>query len=396
MPRSFSVSVAGLAATHPLDLARQLSDRQLLAAYFTALPRSRTPGVRPDLVHRHLALLVPLHASMRGWLPIPQAMLYGFIDREFDRWVSRRVVPADVVHALAGIGRRQRLVARDRFGSLTVCDAPTTHVQFQKELLDEEHAKWGAAPIERDRQLLASVEEEYDECDLILVASRFALRSFAAKGFPDHKLAVAPYGVDPEAFRPVGKSDDVFRMLFVGNLSIRKGLPYLLEAVSKLRWPNAELALRGGDTPESRDLLSRYKGTIPIVTIPPQPKSMLKHVFSNASVLVLPSIEDGFGLVIGQALACGTPVIASTHTGGPDLIEEGVNGFIVPPGDARALEAALTAAYEDQERLRAMGVEARRRVEADRGWGRYGDQVVAAFEQALFRRDHYARRLQAG
>jgi glycosyltransferase involved in cell wall biosynthesis len=109
-------------------------------------------------------------------------------------------------------------------------------------------------------------------------------------------------------------------------------------------------------------------------------------LYSDGSVLVLPSIEDGFGLVIGQALACGIPVIATTHTGGPDVLEEGVNGFIVPPGDVDALQGALTTAYENRETLAEMGREARRRVEQARGWGAYGDGVVAAFSQALQRR----------
>lgn len=383
MTKRVSVSVAGLTGTHPLDLARHLAARGSLAAYYTTVPASRTHGVPPYLVHRHLALLPVLYALMKGCTPISPYRLDRFIEREFDRWISRRVVPTDVAHALAGTGRHQRLAARARFGALTVCDSQTTHVRYQRALVDAEHAKWRVPPIDWSDERMASVQAEYEESDLILVPSRFVHQSFVTCGIPASKLAVVPYGVDTNQYRPMPRTDSVFRILFVGTLSIRKGLPYLLDAVSELRWRNAELALRGSQTYESAELLRRYRGTIPISLVPPRPRSQLKYLYSNASVLVLPSIEDAFGLVIGQALACGTPVITTTHTGGPDVIDSGVNGFIVSPGHSAALRDALTTAYEDPARLAAMGHEARRRVEQAHGWTDYGDGVMAAFDRAL-------------
>ena len=372
-----------MTATNPLDLARQLAARDLLAAYFTILSPARTPGVPPHLVHRHLALLLIVYAS-RGRLP------YRMIDREFDRWASRHLVQADVFHAPQGIGRRHRLLAKRRFGALAVCEALTSHVRNQQELVTAEHAKCGAAPVHWDENHIASIEEEYAESDLILTASRFSYNSFAARGVPASKLAVVPYGVDCDAFQPMPRTDSVFRILYVGTLSIRKGLHYLLEAVARLKWPDAELRLQGGMTAETAALLADYDGSIPLVVVPPRPRSRL--LYSGGSVLVLPSIEDGFGLVIGQALACGIPVIATTHSGGPDAIEDGVTGFVVPPGDADALRGALTTAYENRERLADMGLEARRRAERARGWDTYGDGVVAAFARALDARSTDGRR----
>ena len=379
----FTVSVAGLAGTHPLDLARQMSAHRVLAAYYTTLPRTRTSGVIAPVVRRHLALLAALYAFQRRWLPISEQRIGRLVEHEFDRWASRRAVASDVVHAVAGIGRRFRLAAKRRFGALTVCDSGTTHARFHQALLDEEHAAWKVPPVLWDQTRLASIEEEYGESDLIVAPSRFAYNSFVARGISPCKLALVPYGVDMDVYRPVGKRDQRFRILFVGALSLRKGLPYLLEAISMLKWRDAELVLRGGDTPESPALLERYRGAIPLTRVPPQPREQLKQLYSNASVVVLPSVEDGFGLVIGQALACGTPVIATTNTGGPDVIEDGANGLIIPPRDSRALADALTRLYEDPARLASMRNEARQRVECARGWGEYGDGMVSALAQAL-------------
>lgn len=367
----------------------------MLAAYYTVLPAARTRGVEPRLVRRHVALAFPVYASMRGWLPISAFQFDRLAERAFDRWAMRHYVPADVAHAVVGLGRRYRRMAKGRFGALSVCDATTSHIRGYQTLLAAEHRKWGV-PLEWDERTTAAVEEEYVESDLILAPSRFAYESFVAGGVPASKLALVPYGVDTDEFRPVPKRDETFRILFVGTLSLRKGLPYLLESVATLRWPNAELVLRGTESPETRTLLNSYRGTIPISLVPPQPRSTLKELYSSASVLVLPSIEDAFGIVIGQALACGTPVIATTHTGGPDVIDNGANGFIIPPADVAALRRALTDAYENRAMLTDMRGEARRRVEAARGWDTYGDGVVAALRQALDRRDRACLDRRAG
>lgn len=384
-PTSLSATVASMGIGHLLDLGRYLAARGMLAAYYTVMPASRTPGIPSDAVRRQLALGVALYANMRGWFPVSRRRVDLFLARALDRWASRHLVESSVAHAAQGLGYHTG-VARERFGALAVCEASTSHFRSLVRLLTAEHAKWGA-PFESHDHELAALEQEYAESDLIIVPSRFSYDSFRAAGLPASKLALVPYGFDLDAFQPVPRRDNVFRILFVGALTIRKGVPYLLEALAPLRWPDAELSLRGNDTPEIRELLSRYRGTIPITRVPVLPRSQLKELYSGASVLVLPSIEDAFGLVINQALACGTPVIATTHTGGPDVIEHGVNGFLVPPADSAALRNALTAAYEDRPMLARMGAEARRRVEQVRGWTTYGDRVVAAWRHALDARD---------
>jgi glycosyltransferase involved in cell wall biosynthesis len=383
LPPPFRATISGLAGTHPLDLARQFAARSVLAAYYTSLPVSRTPGVPSTLARRHLALLLPIHGLIHGWAPLSPQRLNRLIDHEFDRWASRRLVDADVTHAVAGLGLRQRRAAKKQFNALTVCDSGTTHVRAQQALQDAEHDRWGAEPVPWDGRSIAGIEQEYDESDLIVVPSRFAYQTFVNRGIPAQKVALVPYGVDADVYRPVPKMDQTFRILFVGTLSLRKGFPYLLDAVTALNWRDAELTLRGSETPESRRLLDAYRGATRISVVPPQPRGRLKELYSNASVLVLPSIEDGFGLVIGQALACGTPVIASTNTGGPDIIEDGKNGLIVPAGDSRALQDAMTRLRDDPTLLAGMRVEARNRVERARGWGEYGDRMVNAFVQAL-------------
>jgi glycosyltransferase involved in cell wall biosynthesis len=96
-------------------------------------------------------------------------------------------------------------------------------------------------------------------------------------------------------------------------------------------------------------------------------------MMSESHVLVLPSIEDGFGLVLSQALACGCPIVASTNTGGDDLITDGVEGFIVPARDVAALAARLQQLADDPALRRRMSEAALARVKHLGGWRQYGD-----------------------
>ena len=97
---------------------------------------------------------------------------------------------------------------------------------------------------------------------------------------------------------------------------------------------------------------------------------------SRSHVFVLPSIEDGFGMVLVEALACGCPVIGTTHTGLPDLVEEGREGFVVPIRDSLALADRMERLCQDPSRRQRMGAAALERVSQIGGWNDYGNSFV--------------------
>ena len=109
----------------------------------------------------------------------------------------------------------------------------------------------------------------------------------------------------------------------------------------------------------------------------------LSRTFSECDVLCLPSIEDGFGLVMAQAMACGLSVIHSSNTGGADLVRPDVDGFEVPIRDADALAARIELLYRERACARAMGEAARENVQAMGGWNDYGDHITAAYQRLV-------------
>jgi glycosyltransferase involved in cell wall biosynthesis len=194
-------------------------------------------------------------------------------------------------------------------------------------------------------------------------------------------MRLNPYGVDLAMFHREPKSDSTFRVLFVGTVSLQKGLPYLFEAIAGLGRPDVELLVIGALEAEMRPIIAKYEGTFRYLGAVVR-RELHKH-YSQASVLVLPSIQEGLALVQAQAMACGVPVIASENTGAADLFTDGVEGFIVPIRDARAIREKILTLYEDPARREQMGEAALARVRKIGGWDDYGDRAAKYYRAAL-------------
>jgi phosphatidylinositol alpha-mannosyltransferase len=196
---------------------------------------------------------------------------------------------------------------------------------------------------------------------------------------------VIPNGVDLAA-SPTGPkpASDELRLLFVGRPEERKGLPVLLRAFEALvEHVPARLAVIGAD----REELSRYL---------PDPDTA-RHIeplgrvsgaelwrrLHAADVLCAPSLAgESFGMILTEAFAAGTPVVASRIAGYADVVSDGEDGLLVPPADAQALGEALQRLYLDPERRRRMGEAARRGSERF-AWPRIAEQVEGVYEGAL-------------
>jgi glycosyltransferase involved in cell wall biosynthesis len=379
------VSVASfISGIHLFELARELDKLGALDSYYTAMPSFKVTGVTRSRVATHPAALLPHFVLELGRLQRFQSRINWATTEAFDRWLSRRQAPCDVFHVASSYGLRAMRRAKASHGSWTVCDRGSSHIRIQDQLLREEVARSGVQAPPTDPRFIAKEEQEYEEADAIFVPSTFARQSFLDAGIEPRKVVAIPIGIRLEEFFPVPKRDDTFRVLCVAMISLRKGTGYLLEAMSRLALPNSEVVLRGTVLPESRGILSPYEGQFKLQ--PPLPRSGMRDLYSQASVLVLPSIEDGFGQVIVQAMACGVPVIATTNTGGPDVITDGKDGFIVPIRDAGAIAERLEYLYRNPKARAEMGRAALETVRAWNGWGRYTSQVLSTYRQGVSRR----------
>jgi glycosyltransferase involved in cell wall biosynthesis len=311
---------------------------------------------------------------------VPKQIDWMVIDT-FGSWVSRRLEACDIFHSLSGYGLRAHRVARERYGALTVCDRGSSHILYQDGILAEEHSLWKIAYRPIDPRVVGRELQEYDECDIVTVPSSFAFQSFVEKGVAKEKLRLVPYGVDLSLFRPFPKRDKTFRVIYVGALSLQKGIPYLLQAVGPLRLPDFELWLIGGLDPEVKPFLEKCKGRFRHLGI--IPRTELFSYYSQGSVFVTASIQEGLAMVQAQAMACGLPVIATANTGAADLFTDGQEGFIVPIRDPVAIREKIICLYEHPDLRDAMAQAARERVQHLGGWEDYGNRMLAAYQDAL-------------
>jgi glycosyltransferase involved in cell wall biosynthesis len=365
---------------HHFALARELERRGHLQKIYSTWPMTRLKreGLPADRVETF------------PWIHTPETVLsrYGLLPRwlsddlgvwnavQFDEWTVRRIPPdTDALVAIAGAGLKTGRIVQQRGGRF-VCDRGSTHQRYQEQIVSAEYKRWGVDLPVSDIRDTVREEDIYEMADAITVPSTFAARSYVEMGISLEKLHVIPYGAalsktvsDGQRYSQ-GQSFDV---LFAGGVSLRKGVPYLLQAFANLKHPLKLLRLAGHVEPCMKQVLNKMP-LDRVEILGSVPRDQLTRLMLESDVLVLPSIEDGFGLVMAEAMASGCPVISSTNTGGGDLYTDGIEGFIVPIRDSEAIRERLLMLADDPELRSRMGEAALQRVSTLGGWSDYGDR----------------------
>jgi alpha-maltose-1-phosphate synthase len=370
---------------HHFDLARELEALGQLACIYSTYPRKRLmkEGVSPHLV-RTFPWVHTTQLLLGRAVPVPMSLhnLLGYANAlSFDKWLSRVLKPCDAYVALTGCavwsGKRAQ-----QLGAKYVCDRGSSHIRFQDQILAEEYRIWGVERPPSERDTIKRAETEYEQADAITVPSTFARKTFLEMGIPVEKVHQIPYGVRLERFRKtLDPASDSFDVLFAGTVSLRKGVPYLLEAFQRFKHPRKRLRLAGPVDSSMKGVFGRFDLTnVEVLGRQPQPR--LAELMSSSQVMVLPSIEEGLALVQGQALACGCPLISSLHSGGEDLFSDGVEGYLIPIRSADAILERLNQFADDPGLRERMSKAAQRRVKSLGGWKEYGS-AYSAFLQKL-------------
>jgi len=228
-------------------------------------------------------------------------------------------------------------------------------------------------------QLSSAEEIEHQRAGWIAVGSSFTRRTLVERGVPTEKIVITPLGIDLSLFRSVPRlnASRPMRFIFVGLLSAAKGVPLLLEAWRSLGKVNAELWLIGSASRHHERLIPTLPGLRAVGRVPHRE---LPSMLCQCDVLVLPSFFEGFGAVLLEALASGLPIIATDSTAAPDLIANGVEGYVIPTGNAEALRVAMSRFIDSPEKVALMSRAARRCAERY-SWDVYGDRWMDILRQ---------------
>ncbi|BAZ10111.1 group 1 glycosyl transferase [Calothrix sp. NIES-4071] len=246
--------------------------------------------------------------------------------------------------------------AKER-GIRCILDQTLADYSLVHELLLEEEKRWSGWSLipftvsKADVQLREREHHEQDMADNIICGSSFVKNSLIIRGVDPNKISVIPFGrvkdekegKNQHKIISIGsKSQEKLKILFVGSVGLRKGIPYLLEALRQIKGKIlfdckivGSIEIKAEYIAEYSDV-SSFTGRLP--------RSQIKDLYIWADVFVLPSLCEGSAMVTYEALSLGVPIITTYNSG--SVVRDGVDGYIVPIRDAKAIAQQLLKIYE--------------------------------------------------
>jgi glycosyltransferase involved in cell wall biosynthesis len=342
-------------------------------AFVSSNAQERIPVVKVKALGKTGRLLKYLGAKdSSGLLHFLESIL-------FDIWAAVQLPQAEVFHGWLSMCHATIRKAK-QLGMVTVVECASPHPTVFAQLADEEYGIWGVSrklPGWNRRRVLA----EISAADYITTPSAFARSSHIAVGVPNHKILEIEFGSDHGESTPATisrQSAHPFRVVFVGRLTVLKGLPYLLEAWQRLGWHDAELWMVGSMEPDFRVLRKRWANLRGVKWH--GYTSQVAGIWPQCDVCVFPSIIEGSALVTYEAMSHGLPVITTPNAG--SVIRDGVEGFIIPIRDVGAICDRLHQLRNDPDLRTGMGRAGQDRVR-EFTWANYGKRLVECYARII-------------
>jgi glycosyltransferase involved in cell wall biosynthesis len=366
--------------------AMKISSRAIPSATRRRLLGRSKMGLPSDrVIVRPFAELLYVASCRLPWLRRYASRVLEWRNDHFDELagrIVRQIEPSAVVcYNSCALKTFQQAQS---FGALRILDQSIGHLSSGLDLLREEAERSPEFAederIDVPQRLIERCEQEISLADMILAGSEYVKTTLVAHGVLPSRIRVVPYGVDVARFvapRAQKRTRKGLRLLFVGQIGIRKGIRYLLEAVRRLKSKGVELTLVGAQAGSGRglELYRDYFRHIPHV-----PHGEIHRLFHDADVFVFPSLHEGSALATYEALACGLPVITTPNSG--SVVRDGVDGFIVPMRDANALEEKISLLLRSDALREHMSENARRRAE-EFSWSAYHTRIAHLFHEEL-------------
>ncbi len=235
--------------------------------------------------------------------------------------------------------------------------------------------KWGTTLKLKSKELVGLEQKEMELADRLVVASNYTRASLIENNISPEKISINAYGVDAGDFHPISKqreAEEPIQFAFVGLVDARKGVPLLLQVFAELEpSSNATLTLIG---PIASDIKVLVEKNYPSVIIKGKvPFGELKKILPLYDVMIFPSFFEGFGLVILEAMACGLVVVSTEATGAPDVIEQGIDGFVFQSGQKEELKGILLKMVKSPGILDQIATMARTKAHTY-SWNEYGNR----------------------
>lgn len=377
-PRVLRVLLVHPGTQHAPCLAAELEREGMLFRFWTGFARSKGNGKRDVAIpaeRLRTRAWIEMFTLALSRLRFPKEKLWHLRNALFQRLIPRsEIEAADVV---VGFDTAAWLIGERAVhaGKKFVLDQTVAHPLSRAGTVRAaggNETMWTDAFVPRQECVRQAEAREHELAEAVVAASSFAKKTLVENGVPAEKIRVIQYGVGEEWLEAgrtrrlkVRESRRHFRFLYAGYLTPRKGVGILLDAWKGMNVSGVELRLAGGGSADAENARN-------VVFLGQTSRKDLLREMTEADVFVFPSLFEGFGLVLLEAMAAGLPVITTPNTAGPDLFCDGREGVIVPAGDVVLLRRAMEDFLADPERARGMG-QCAHELATQYTWKRYGE-----------------------
>ncbi|MDE2465997.1 MAG: glycosyltransferase [Alphaproteobacteria bacterium] len=317
--------------------------------------------------------------------------LWDLMSHDFTRYVAR-LVRERAPYALYAYEytAREAFAVAQQVGTIRILDLPSLSSRSLEGLLARESERFPELRAVQDRyfkrrfpERQARRDTEIADADLIVCNSTVTRNSHVAEGADGARMIVVPLAAPPtiDEARPRAVSGPL-RLIWAGTFSVRKGAHYLLDACRDSALQGVEIDIYGTVTLPARACVGipefiHLKGAVP--------RQDLLRQFEEADALIFPTLSDGFGLVVTEALSRGLPVITTDRAGAADLIRHHENGLVIRAHDAQAIKDAIGWCLDHRHQLNAMRPAALATAKA-RQWPQYRREFMTALRDGLLAR----------
>ncbi len=380
----FSVTFSLHQKYHLVRLAEGLEARGHLKRIYSVYPSSMLKRAYhiPEKKLRGLWLFGGLrYLAMKSKKRELDAMLVRWFDRTVARLLPKAEKQGQCFHGL-NVSSLEALKAAKRKVYITFVERSCPHIDYQENLIADEYERLtGERRVSTPRISTERMKQEYDIADYIVVPSTYSGKSFIERGYNKDKVLVVPLSYEKATKAPEKRNRDKTVFLCIGGNFYRKGIYYLLKAWELLKPRNAELIVKGG-VPERFAPLLKQKGVRHLTRHLSDEE--MNELYAKSHVFILPSIDDGFGMVVAEAMTSGMPVIVTEHVGIADGITNGMEGYVVPIRNPEALAEKMAHFLEHPEEISRMGKRALEKSKIYRPEA-YTERMVKAYREAVSR-----------
>lgn len=323
-------------------------------------------------------------------LHIKSPKFHVWVMQRFAKKVAKYVISHDVDGVIVFDGMAKQYLDMIKkakpsvkiFMDVTICSRPYMKHVFEEDMTTFNHEHfYEEEPLFWNKKIEANVMANFKNADYLIAPSTIVRESLLFCGIPQEKILMIPYGVSLNKFPYKQKeiSKGPLRLLYMGNVSYRKGMHHLLNVVSRFSKDEVILNIAGGYDPKD-DLYQKHNGIENIHFLGFVTKDIINDVLQESDVFVLPSLAEGLAIVILESLASGLPVICTERSGGNDAIVNYENGIVTKAGNEEDLYRAILWMKNNRAQLPSLSSNAHETSKAYT-WDNYSIKLIDVLKQ---------------